>query len=83
MLSSTVWSDCSSPYLMLMQRTRKQKLRPYSTSKVQIQIKLIIKRRKTAKCGGFSDKNGPSGETRTPGILLPKQARYQLRHTRL
>ena len=26
---------------------------------------------------------GPSGETRTPGILLPKQARYQLRYTRL
>ena len=25
---------------------------------------------------------GPSGETRTPGILLPKQARYQLRYTR-
>ena len=24
---------------------------------------------------------GPSGETRTPGILLPKQARYQLRYT--
>ena len=26
---------------------------------------------------------GPSGETRTRGILLPKQARYQLRYTRL
>ena len=26
---------------------------------------------------------GPSGEIRTPGILLPKQARYQLRYTRL
>ena len=26
---------------------------------------------------------GPSGETRTPGILLPKQARYQLRYTRI
>ena len=25
--------------------------------------------------------HGPSGETRTPGILLPKQARYQLRYT--
>ena len=24
---------------------------------------------------------GPSGETRTRGILLPKQARYQLRYT--
>ena len=23
------------------------------------------------------------GETRTPGILLPKQARYQLRYTRI
>ena len=28
-------------------------------------------------------KSGPSGETRTPGILLPKQARYQLRYTRI
>ena len=27
--------------------------------------------------------HGPSGETRTPGILLPKQARYQLRYTRI
>ena len=26
--------------------------------------------------------DGPSGETRTRGILLPKQARYQLRYTR-
>ena len=30
----------------------------------------------------YSD-SGPSGETRTPGILLPKQARYQLRYTRI
>ena len=28
-------------------------------------------------------RRGPSGETRTPGILLPKQARYQLRYTRI
>ena len=28
-------------------------------------------------------KNGPSGRIRTCGILLPKQARYQLRYTRL
>ena len=26
---------------------------------------------------------GPSGGTRTHGILLPKQARYQLRYTRI
>ena len=39
--------------------------------------------RKTAISVGFSDKVGPSGETRTPGILLPKQARYQLRYTRI
>ena len=26
---------------------------------------------------------GPSGETRTPGIQLPKLARYQLRYTRI
>ena len=32
---------------------------------------------------GFEAVFGPSGETRTPGILLPKQARYQLRYTRL
>ena len=49
----------------------------------QITIKLTNKRRKTAILDGFSDKVGPSGETRTPGILLPKQARYQLRYTRL
>ena len=35
-------------------------------------------------CASFlSTHFGPSGETRTPGILLPKQARYQLRYTRL
>ena len=28
-------------------------------------------------------KNGPSDRIRTCGILLPKQARYQLRYTRL
>ena len=26
---------------------------------------------------------GPSGETQTPGILLPRQVRYQLRYTRI
>ena len=33
--------------------------------------------------GGFSEKGGPSDRIRTCGILLPKQARYQLRYTRL
>ena len=33
--------------------------------------------------GGFSKKCGPSDRIRTCGILLPKQARYQLRYTRL
>ena len=33
--------------------------------------------------GGFSKKVGPSDRIRTCGILLPKQARYQLRYTRL
>ena len=41
------------------------------------------KRRKTAFLGGFSKKGGPSDRIRTCGILLPKQARYQLRYTRL
>ena len=49
----------------------------------QVQIKSSIKCRKTAISGVFSDKIGPSRETRTPGILLPKQARYQLRYTRI
>ena len=38
---------------------------------------------KTASMLMFEAVFGPSGETRTPGILLPKQARYQLRYTRL
>ena len=37
----------------------------------QVQIKSSIKCRKTAISGVFSDKIGPSRETRTPGILLP------------
>ena len=40
-----------------------------------------LKNKKSEYHEGYSD--GPSGETRTPGILLPKQARYQLRYTRL
>ena len=38
---------------------------------------------KTAENGGFPKKIGPSDRIRTCGILLPKQARYQLRYTRL
>ena len=33
--------------------------------------KIKLKTQKTAYQGGFPGKNGPSGETRTPGILLP------------
>ena len=46
-------------------------------------LKLLFKCRKTAFLGGFSAKGGPSDRIRTCGILLPKQARYQLRYTRL
>lgn len=42
-----------------------------------------LKCRKTACLGGFSKKGGPSDRIRTCGILLPKQARYQLRYTRI
>ena len=38
-------------------------------------------RRKTVKNQRFSAENGRSAGTRTPGLLLPKQARYQLRNT--
>ena len=38
---------------------------------------------KNRQKGGFSEKGGPSDRIRTCGILLPKQARYQLRYTRL
>ncbi len=38
---------------------------------------------KNRQKGGFSRKGGPSDRIRTCGILLPKQARYQLRYTRL
>ena len=46
----------------------------------QIIVEKVIK---TASKLMFEAVFGPSGETRTPGILLPKQARYQLRYTRL
>ena len=42
-----------------------------------------LKRRKTVLADGLSGCCGPSGATRTPGLLLPKQARYQLRNTRI
>ena len=38
---------------------------------------------KNRQKGGFSKKGGPSDRIRTCGILLPKQARYQLRYTRM
>ena len=38
---------------------------------------------KNRQKGGFSKKGGPSDRIRTCGILLPKQARYQLRYTRI
>ena len=44
-------------------------------------IELITQ--KSRLLGGFSEKGGPSDRIRTCGILLPKQARYQLRYTRL
>ena len=44
-------------------------------------IELITQ--KNRLLGGFSEKGGPSDRIRTCGILLPKQARYQLRYTRL
>ena len=46
----------------------------------------IIKAAEKQSLRLFCGKNrhfGPSGETRTPGIQLPKLARYQLRYTRL
>ena len=46
-------------------------------------IVLLQKLRKIRQNHKILTDFGPSGETRTPGILLPKQARYQLRYTRL
>ena len=47
-----------------------------------VESKKLEKHRKTVcllQAHGFS--NGRSGETRTLGLMLPKHARYQLRHT--
>ena len=38
---------------------------------------------KTLLKAAFRKKGGPSDRIRTCGILLPKQARYQLRYTRI
>ena len=43
----------------------------------------LLNTEKPPQIGGFSKKGGPSDRIRTCGILLPKQARYQLRYTRL
>ena len=49
---------------------------------LEISLKLNAKdKNRQASCRSLSV-FGPSGATRTPGILLPKQARYQLRYTR-
>ena len=44
-------------------------------------IKSVHCKNKKSKTGWFYSFYGRSEETRTPGILLPKQARYQLRYT--
>jgi hypothetical protein len=46
-------------------------------------LKIELITQKNRLLGGFSEKGGPSDRIRTCGILLPKQARYQLRYTRL
>ena len=46
-------------------------------------LKIELLTQKNRLKGGFSKKVGPSDRIRTCGILLPKQARYQLRYTRL
>jgi isocitrate lyase len=48
---------------------------------VKLKNKLLTQKNRLK--GGFSMKGGPSDRIRTCGILLPKQARYQLRYTRL
>ena len=63
--------------------TASLRLESLENSNGQNRKKMNLKRRKTAKIGGFSKKGGPSDRIRTCGILLPKQARYQLRYTRI
>ncbi len=41
------------------------------------------RQKRTSEQSGLCSDVGPSGETRTPGIQLPKLARYQLRYTRI
>ena len=61
--------------------TASLRLESLKNSNGQNRKKMNLKRRKTANLGGFSAKDGRSAGTRTPGLLLPKQARYQLRNT--
>ena len=44
-------------------------------------LKILIKRRARSAGRSRPSYSGRSEVTRTPGILLPKQARYQLRYT--
>ena len=50
---------------------------------VNLNSKIELLTQKNRPTGGFSKKGGPSDRIRTCGILLPKQARYQLRYTRI
>ena len=54
-----------------------------SQNVVKRALKIELLTQKNRLKGGFSMKGGPSDRIRTCGILLPKQARYQLRFTRL
>ena len=54
-----------------------------SQNVVKRALKIELLTQKNRLKGGFSMKGGPSDRIRTCGILLPKQARYQLRYTRL
>ena len=55
----------------------------HSWNVVNHNLKFEYLTQKNRLLGGFSEKGGPSDRIRTCGILLPKQARYQLRYTRL
>ena len=62
-------------------RFRRAGIEQVSTGQLYLNVRISIekKRRKSKHSFLFS---GPSGEIRTPGILNPNQAPYQLGHTR-
>ena len=78
---SALYSPLTVWYLLLVWKMERISLK--IRSKTAFVILFVGLKRNKQACFSLFVSFGPRWETRTPDILLPKQARYQLRYTRI